>query len=547
MIAISAGGYRFYKKWEAGRLVERARTYLSWGDSKSAALSGRRAFQLDPSNAEAARVLAQVAEREGQPSAVEWRQQATTLAPGSIPDVIALARSAVQFGRIDTAEAALAKLGSKADQSVEYHEVEAQLAVAKKNPEAAERHFTEAVRLDPSRKQNQLNLAVFQLQSGSKETRDRASALLQQYMDDQALRVPAARALRDYAAQRKDGPALLDITQLLYGYPEASFRDRISYLQVLQALGHPDFASRLTELQSEALKDSNKLITLLSWMSNNHLAVLAIDWTKQWSPDQLNNKVVRATIAECYVSVNDAAGLQQWCKQQDWGSLEFLRHAYLAWSARAAGDDLGFQSEWNNAVRGAGSNGEELFSLQQNAARWKWKEQAESLLWSLTKDSDKQNLALSSLSQYYTEKGDTAQLYRVAARLSEIDPKDDVARNNFANLSLLLNMNTDMAETIAQQLYQKAPDKGEFTSTYAFALYRKGRTQQALDIMNKLSPATLEQPAMAAYYGIILAATGDKSKAAEYLKRGEQARLLPEEKALLQRARDSLGQAASSH
>ena len=67
------------------------------------------------------------------------------------------------------------------------------------------------------------------------------------------------------------------------------------------------------------------------------------------------------------------------------------------------------------------------------------------------------------------------------------------------------------------------------------------RTQQALDVMNKLPPRELEQPAVAAYYGIILAAAGDKSKAAEYIKRGEQARLLPEEKALLWRARESLG------
>jgi len=541
LIGIAVGGYRFYQKWEARRLVERARTYLSWGDSKSAALSGRRAFQLDARNVDACRVLAEIAEREEQPAAVEWRQQVTVLAPDSAPDVVALARTALLFNRIDTAEAVLAKLGPTAEQSAEYHEVEAQLAVVKKDPAAAERHFAEAFRLDPSRKQNQLNLAVFQLQSNSRETRDQASALLQQFMDDKGLRVPAARALRDYAAQRKDGPALLGITELLYGYPEATFRDRISYMQVLQALGHPDLTGKLTELQNEALKDTGKLTTLLSWMSNNHMAVLAIDWSKQWPQEMLNNKLVRASIAECYVSANDPTGLQQWCKSPDWGNLEFLRHAYLAWSARTAGDDLTFQTEWNNAVRAASSNGEELFSLEQNAGRWKWREQAENLLWLLTKDTEKQKPALAVLSQYYTEKGDTAQLYRVAARLSEIDPRDDVARNNLANISLLLSLNVESAETMAEQIYSKSPASAAYASTYAFALYRKGRTQQALDVMNKLPPRELEQPAVAAYYGIILAAAGDKSKAAEYIKRGEQARLLPEEKALLWRARESLG------
>jgi tetratricopeptide (TPR) repeat protein len=285
LLIVAIGGYRFYQKWQANRLVKRAETYLSWGDTKSSALAGRRAVQLDASNADACRVLAQTAERDNQPAAIEWRQQVVSLRPESVPDQIALAKTALQFNRIDIAEAALGKLDASAEQMAPYHEVEGQMAVAKKDPAAAEKHFAEAVRLDPDRKQNRLNLAVFQLQSPARETRDQASAVLQQFMNDRELRVPAARAMRDYAAQRKDGPALLGITELLYGYPEATFRDRISYLQVLQALGHADFAAKLTEVQNEAVKDSSKLITLLSWMNNSHLAVLAIDWSKQWPPE----------------------------------------------------------------------------------------------------------------------------------------------------------------------------------------------------------------------------------------------------------------------
>jgi tetratricopeptide (TPR) repeat protein len=125
---------------------------LNWGDTRSAALAARRAFQLDSASADACRVLAETAERDGEPAAVEWRQQVATLRPNSTDDVIALARTALQFGRIETAQAALGKLGSGADQLASYHEVEAQLAVEKKDPAAAERHFAEAVRLDPSRK-----------------------------------------------------------------------------------------------------------------------------------------------------------------------------------------------------------------------------------------------------------------------------------------------------------------------------------------------------------------------------------------------------------
>ncbi|HEY4282474.1 MAG TPA: hypothetical protein VGM62_05365 [Chthoniobacterales bacterium] len=539
-LAIAIGGYRFYNKWEARRQTTRARTYLGWGDTKSAALAGRRAFQLDSANAEACRVLAETAEREGQPAAVEWRRQVTSILPKSTPDAIALARTALQFGQTDIAEAALAKVGPEAEQQTSYHEVEAQLAVTKKDPAAAERHFAEAVRLDPDGKENQLNLAVFQLQSASRETRDRASVLLQRFMDEKPLRVPAARALRDYAAQRKDGVALLGITELLYGYPEATFRDRISYLQVLQALGRPESATILTALQNEALTDTSKLVTLLWWMNNNHQAVLAIDWSKQFPAEIANNHLVRLPVADCYVTANDPDGLRQWCKQSSWGDLDFLRHAYLAWAARAMKEDLAFQSEWNSALQAAGSKGEPLLSLEQTAAKWKWKDEAENLLWQLVKDPGKQVVALAELNHYYSEKGDTAQLYRAIARLCEIKPNDDEARNNLANLSLLLNLNVENANTLAEQLYQKAPENAVFASTYAFSLYRKQRYQPAVDVMRKLKPAELEQPAIAAYYAIFLAAAGDREKAAEYLERGSKARLLPEEKALLDKARQSM-------
>jgi hypothetical protein len=54
--------------------------------------------------------------------------------------------------------------------------------------------------------------------------------------------------------------------------------------------------------------------------------------------------------------------------------------------------------------------------------------------------------------------------------------------------------------------------------------------------MDQLSPDQLRDPSVAVYYGLILAAAGQKEKAREYLGRASQANLLPEEKALVARA-----------
>ena len=81
-----------------------------------------------------------------------------------------------------------------------------------------------------------------------------------------------------------------------------------------------------------------------------------------------------------------------------------------------------------------------------------------------------------------------------------------------------------------------------FASTYAFSLYRKGRYQEAAKVMANLKPEELEKPGVAAYNGVFLAAAGDKSRAAESLKKGLEASLLPEEKLLVQNARNKVNE-----
>jgi cytochrome c-type biogenesis protein CcmH/NrfG len=540
VVAIGIGGYRFYQQWESSRQVRRAEAYLTGGEVRSAALAARRAFALKPSNVEACRILARIAERDGQSAAIQWRQAAVAARPRSIDDAIALARTALRFNQIAVAEAALTKLGGTAAKVATYHEVAAQLAVTKKDPVTAERHYAEAAGLDPANRRYQLNLAVFQLQSRSPEVRAKASKLLQTLTNDETLRVQAARALRDYAAQRQDGPALLEVSALLHSYPEATFPDRISYVQLLHLLERPEFAGKLTELQNEAAVDSTKLTQLLEWMSANQLALLAIHWIKELPAEMVKKRPVPAAVADCYMAASDWDGLLQWCKKTNWGDLKFLSHAYLSRALREQGDILGSKSEWNMALQEAGSDGRRIYSLEQSMVKWGWNTEAEALLWILANNPDTQNEAVAALYQFYFDKGDTGNLYRVAAQACKMRPNDEAAQNNLVQLSLLLQMDMDHAHELAIRLYQRDSRNPVLASTYGFSLYEKGRYQEAVQAMDQLNPADLAKPAIAAYYGIFLAAAGNKSKAAEYLRIGAGAPLLPEEKTLLQAAQEKI-------
>ena len=97
-------------------------------------------------------------------------------------------------------------------------------------------------------------------------------------------------------------------------------------------------------------------------------------------------------------------------------------------------------------------------------------------------------------------------------------------------------------QKIARELYEKEPANAAYASTYAFALYSQDDLDKALKVLNSLADAQLHQPEIAAYYGIILVAAGEQARAREFLDLGEKAKLLPEEKALVEKARRSLAQ-----
>jgi len=82
---------------------------------------------------------------------------------------------------------------------------------------------------------------------------------------------------------------------------------------------------------------------------------------------------------------------------------------------------------------------------------------------------------------------------------------------------LLLNLNADRGQKVARDVYEKDPKNPAYASTYAFALHVQGDTKKALQVFETLTPEQLHQPEIAAYYGIMLAATGDP-RAGEFLE-----------------------------
>lgn len=111
---------------------------------------------------------------------------------------------------------------------------------------------------------------------------------------------------------------------------------------------------------------------------------------------------------------------------------------------------------------------------------------------------------------------------------------------DYAALSLLLDNDVTQAHQLAAEVYRVEPKNPFYASTYAFSLHKQGRAREAVAVLRKLNAEQLDNPVIAVYYGIMLAAVGEAAEAGPYLSKSSQARLMPEELALVDRAKTGL-------
>lgn len=543
LVTIVWGGHDLYVRWQEKRLVRAALTALQQSDFHSASLAARTVLQLKPTSIGAARIMAEIAERASDRSALDWRRKVVTVAPESVPDILALARCAVQFSENETAENALAQVSTEGKTTADFHATSALLAQAKGESDKEQSEWAEAVRLAPDNKEYQLQLGTVRLRSHDPKEHQSGIEILQALRADPAQQAPATRGLiTDGVARRESAVQIVALAKDLQSYPEANWTDHLLYLDLLHQTSDPQFSSYLTELEKTSTASPSDLAALLWWMNHNNLNLLALDFMKNLSPEIRDKWPIPRALADVYVRLGDWKTLEKKVDSANWPDFDFLRHAYLARAFREQDNAAAAEREWSLALKQAASarTVDGTMILLRTLKEWRWESEALDLLWAMTKIPEKEGDAMAALYQYYADKGDTADLYRVVQRRCESRPDDDKAQNNRAQLALLLDVDTQNAHETAERLYQKEPANSIYASTYSFSLYRLGKYQKAIQVLSKLKPEEQNRPEIAAYYAILLAAAGDKQKAAEYSDRANGASLLPEEKALLQSARNKI-------
>ncbi len=537
---IGAAGYYGWRIVAKQRAIASARKFADKKEYLQAALSAKRALNFNPKDLSANRLMAEMAEAVQTKEAVAWRKIIAEMQPGVAENYLQWADTAIRFGDATSAREALSKVDAAGKNTSAYHDLAAKLEVLSGRPSKVIEHVEEAARLDPKNENFQLQLAAVKLGSPLPEVRKGAAATIEQLAESPKIRREALRVLIQSSLAGGDANAALKFANQLMTGPGAIFEDRMLTLKILGMLKRHEYWWFIGQLGADLPEKDDDLVSLLSWLNNNGLAPLTLKWTDELPNDRVERVPVCVAVAEAHALLANWTKLKPLLKFQKWGDLEFQREALVARVTREEGDESGSHSHWNAAVQLAGERREALSALARFAGTWKWDEEYTNLLWVIARGRNEPMMALQKLLNRYTAEGNTRELLSVFSRMLELEPQNLNTKNNVAYGLLILGMEPERAHMLANEIHNADPSNSEFAATYALSMHMKGKTDLALKVLQQLPEKELRVPATALTYGMILAAKGKDDEARASLAIAETGTLLPQERAILLKARDRL-------
>ena len=543
MSVVAAAGWfgrKAYKRASERRLVDQASHYLETNDFRNGELCLRRALQVNPLSIPAIRMVADMLETAGVPSALAWRVRTTQLQPNNVTYRLEWAETALKLRDLKSADEAMGGITGTAKSSAAYDKLAGALAWSKQDAREAEKYYMEALSLEPTNLAIVLNLATIRLRSTNQETARVARASLEQLATNKTYRLNALHDLQQDAIARKSLPEALRFSNLLATGPSPRFGDKIDYLQLLKISTNANFASWLGSLKQESTNSSARAFALGRWMAAAEGPGEALLWLESLSNEVRTNQPVPLVVTDCKIALKDWKGLLGVVEKQDWGEANFYRLALEALAHRSLSQAYASEAAWKNSLRQCAHRLDRLSRLAQVTAGWSWKTENTEVLEQVTSEFPKEKWAANSLMAQLYAAGSTRELMEFLARVYAADPSDIRVKNNLANLYLLRKSDLEKAYRLAREAYDSSPKDPFFTSTYAYSLLLQKKSDEAVQAMSEVKPEYLQIPSVAAYYGVIQALSGNKELAREALKRADGAKLLPEETEMVRLAKARL-------
>jgi predicted Zn-dependent protease len=551
-IASFSYGSKLYRDWHQRRLLHRAGLLLEEEKFDQAAQNARKVLTVDPNSLPAYYILAEAAERQNLEEAVFWRAKIAQLLPKDPDSQLNLASAALRFGKIDLARKALNDVVPIQRGRAALHVVAGWLARAEGNLAEQEEQFAAAVKEEPGNDLYQFNLAALQIQSTDTEKSAKARVVLDRLTKVAPFRTGALRALLNDAVARNDVPAADNFAQQLQMSQEVTFSDYLLCLAFYQKLDEKKFRPLLERVKPFAVRNPSDLASLMSWMNENGLAEEVVKWINKLSKDDLTFPPVSIAIAAAYANTKNWSRLRRWTATGSWDDSDYLRIAYQAIATRRSQSGNGatanteFERLWRAAEQETNEQPERELDLARLASKSNLEKESEQLWLRVARNPPMRREALVALRRLYRTNDDLEKLYETLQRLHESSPTEAPITADLARLGLNIEQNTSESHDLAKEAYDRAPNEVNCAVTYAFSLYRLGRSAEGLGIIQRLPPDQLRDSHGAVYVALLLADAGQIEGAKEYIAAAEAGKIYVEEKKLLDEAKSKLAAASAT-
>lgn len=532
------------KQWNAGRHLRRAEELVTQKDFTRAVLDVRNAIEGGGMNAKAARIMAEALEGAGAfASAAAWRGQCDSIQPGDIPNTVAWASDSLKAGDVTTASRVLSTLKPQPADDAEFHATAAAVAAAVRDTAEAERHWAEASRLRPTEDRYKLHLAVLRLTSRDITKHTGGVTMLRDLSARPATALPALRALLADAVHFTDWQSATAHADALVATPGSTFADKLTRLDMLRTMKADTSTAYLDELRNVALGNPGDLYLMLMWMEQHRLALVASEWVRSLPTEQASVPPVCVAVATVLTHTAEWERLRTFLDDHNWAEWDYLRHAFLSRTLEKLGDeDDAAAQEWTDAVAAARGRSDAILRLERVvrlAIGWGWVQRAQDTMWGMVNAPLCPPWIPDALRQIAEENADAGQLQKLAALRLRADSRSAALRNDFAFYSLLARTDGGDPHREAERLFAEHPGNTAIAITRALSLHQQGRNEEALAVTTALPAAELEKPQPAFYHALLLTAKGESGKAAGFLAVAGGRKMFPEEKSLIERAKQN--------
>jgi thioredoxin-like negative regulator of GroEL len=541
-------GLKLYEDWHQTRLLHQAVSVLQQGRFSEATQTARELLAQRPDSLPALYVLAEAAEKQNLEEAILWREQIARLRPKDPDSRLNLVSAALRFGKLDLARKALDQIPANDRDRAAFHIVAGWLASAEGNFAEQEEQFAAAVKKEPKNDLYQFNLAALQIHSSETQKNAKARENLERLRKLAPYRTGALRALLNDAVERNDLSAADNFAQQLQMSQEVTFGDYLLCLNFYRKLDEKKFHLLLERVKPLAARNPSDLTSLMDWMNQNGLTTEVVKWIERLPAAKLTSPPAAIAVADAYADAKNWTRLKRWTRKGIWGESDYLRLAYQAIATRQSRQDSAdteFHALWRAAEQPTKDQPERELVLARLASKWDLEKESEQLWLRVAENPPLRREALGALRRIYRGDNDTGKLYDVLQRLHDSSPNEAPITADLARLGLNLERNIERSHELAKEAHDRAANEVNCAVTYAFSLYRLGRSAEALAIIQRLPADQLRDPHAAVYAALLLADANQIEAARDYVAAANDG-IYPEEKEVFDEARTKIASASAA-